>query len=82
MAREWQCSGSGMTGSGGGFPSGGGGFPGFPGFGGAINGGAGASSGTSCPATKPTADTACTGTDACPYTGGGCQCMSDKWVCL
>jgi hypothetical protein len=78
------------TGFGGGFGSGfGGGFgTGFggglgTGFGGGFGtGAAGSPTSTNCPATKPAADSACTGTDACPYTGGGCVCMSDKWTCL
>ena len=74
----WSCRGGAGGGTGGAFNGGGGAFS----FGGGTNS-AGAPGGTTtCPATKPTAGTACTGTDACPYTGGGCACASDKWSCL
>jgi hypothetical protein len=31
---------------------------------------------------EPAAHNACAGTAACPYNGGGCQCISNKWSCL
>ena len=80
----WSCRGGAGGGTGGAFNGGGGGFS----FGGGFNGVGGTSSAgapggtTTCPATKPSAGTACTGTDACPYTGGGCVCVSDQWSCL
>jgi len=62
----------------------GGGFAGSPGgFAGApVTGAAGAPMTSNCPATKPAADSACTGSDVCPYTGGGCVCSSNKWTCV
>jgi len=76
---KWACRGGTLPGAGGGGSGLGGGFS----FGGTPGtGSAGAATGTTCPATKPVADTACTGTGACPYTGGGCVCSSDKWTCL
>lgn len=84
-----------FNGTGGGFNGASGAFTGFAGaftgVAGAFTGFAGRSgsgtagspsTGTTCPATKPAADTACTGTDACPYEGGGCVCSDDKWTCL
>jgi len=89
QSRKWACRGgtTGGGGTGGAFGGFGGGFTGgggrFGGFSGAPGSGvAGAASGTTCPATKPAADSVCTGTGACPYTGGGCVCSADKWSCL
>ncbi len=95
---KWACRGGGAPGgggAGGGFSGIGGRNGGVGGRNGGIggrnggvggvggrNGAAGAPAGTTCPATKPAADSACTGSEACPYAGGGCACVDDKWSCL
>lgn len=84
---KWACSGGTIGGGAGGAFSGFGGFPSFgggtTGLGGRTgSGAAGDASGTTCPDTKPAADTACAGTGACPYSGGGCVCSENKWSCL
>jgi len=75
QSSKWNCTGGGgpIGGTGGSFS----GFGGSP-----SSGGRPSTGGGMCPATKPTADSACTGDLSCPYTGGGCVCSADKWTCL
>jgi len=83
LTSKWVCRGGVISGGGGAGGALNGGFGGRFSFGGAPGtGSAGSAAGSKCPATKPAADSACTGTDACPYTGGGCVCSGDKWTCL
>jgi hypothetical protein len=83
---KWACTGGGGPGggTGGSFSGFGGGFS-FGGFNFGNSGGTpstGNPGGGTCPATKPAADSACTGDLSCPYTGGGCVCSASKWTCL